>query len=83
MGRQPWAVFGLMTTAQAVSPGVSTFEVLASLITFTLLYGVLAVVEVKLMFTYIAKGAESAEELVRQTEPPDDDDADRPLAFAY
>jgi cytochrome d ubiquinol oxidase subunit I len=83
MGRQPWAVFGLMTTAQAVSPGVSTFEVLASLITFTLLYGVLAVVEVKLMFTYIGKGAESAEELLRQTEPPDGDDADRPLAFAY
>jgi cytochrome d ubiquinol oxidase subunit I len=57
--------------------------VLASLITFTLLYGVLAVVEVKLMFTYIGKGAESAEELVSQTEPPDGDDADRPLAFAY
>ena len=24
MGRQPWAVFGLMTTETAVSPGVST-----------------------------------------------------------
>ncbi|MEI2809795.1 MAG: cytochrome ubiquinol oxidase subunit I, partial [Nocardioides sp.] len=23
MGRQPWAVFGLMTTASSVSPGVS------------------------------------------------------------
>ena len=32
MGRQPWTVFGLMTTAQAVSPGVSTAEVLTSLI---------------------------------------------------
>ena len=47
MGRQPWAVFGLMTTARAVSPGVSTGEALTSLITLTLLYGVLAVVEVE------------------------------------
>jgi cytochrome d ubiquinol oxidase subunit I len=83
MGRQPWAVFGLMTTASAVSPGVSALEMGISLVTLTLLYGVLAVVAVKLMLTYIRKGAESAEDLVRQTEPPNDDDVDRPLAFAY
>lgn len=80
MGRQPWAVFGLMTTASAVSPGVSTGEVLTSLIAFTLLYGALAVVEVKLLLTYIAKGAEPhVEPQVRD----DDNDPDRPLAFAY
>ncbi len=28
MGRQPWAVFGLMTTETAVSPGVSAAEAL-------------------------------------------------------
>ena len=49
MGRQPWVVFGLMTTANAVSPGVSVGEVLTSLVTLTLLYAVLAVVEVGLM----------------------------------
>ena len=46
MGRQPWSVFGLMTTASSVSPGVGTGEVLTSLVVLTLLYGVLAVVEV-------------------------------------
>jgi cytochrome d ubiquinol oxidase subunit I len=78
-GRQPWAVFGLMTTASGVSPGVSTFEVTTSLTLLTLLYAVLAVIEVKLMFTYIARGADPA------PVPTDDDsgDADRPLAFAY
>ena len=46
IGRQPWIVNGLMTTKQGVSPSVTSGEVLASMIVFTLLYGALAVVEV-------------------------------------
>ena len=79
MGRQPWAVFGLMTTAKAVSPGVSATDAFISLAVLTLLYAVLAVIEVRLMLTYIRRGAEAL------PPPPDehDDTADRPLAFAY
>ena len=82
LGRQPWSVFGLMTTAQSVSPGVGAGQMLTSLIVLTLLYGVLAVVEVRLLFTYIARGAD---ELPAPPADPDDPDAgaDRPLAFAY
>jgi cytochrome bd ubiquinol oxidase subunit I len=81
LGRQPWTVFGLMTTARAVSPGVSAGEMLTSLIVLTLLYGVLAVIEVRLMITYIARGADQLPE----PPSPDDPDAstDKPLAFAY
>jgi cytochrome d ubiquinol oxidase subunit I len=77
-GRQPWAVFGLMTTARSVSPGVSATEMLISLVTLTAVYAVLAFVEVRLVLTYIARGADP---LV----PPVDDapSGDRPLAFAY
>jgi len=77
-GRQPWVVFGLMTTINGVSPGVSTAQVLTSLIVLTLLYGALAVIEVRLMLIYIRRGAE-------KVEPPTtgDSDTDRPLAFAY
>ncbi len=82
VGRQPWAVFGLMTTERAVSPGVSTFEVLTSLIVLTLVYGVLAVVEIKLLLTYIRKGAEPIADEDLTSGPPDGD-SDRPLAFAY
>jgi cytochrome d ubiquinol oxidase subunit I len=78
LGRQPWAVFGLMTTDSAVSPGVSTFEVLTSLIVLTLLYGLLAVIEVRLLMTYIRRGAEPIE-----PPPTDGTGADKPLAFAY
>ncbi|UOQ58732.1 cytochrome ubiquinol oxidase subunit I [Leucobacter allii] len=53
MGRQPWIVFGVMTTEQAVSPGVPGWAVLVSLIVFTVVYGALAVVE----FTLITRAA--------------------------
>jgi cytochrome d ubiquinol oxidase subunit I len=55
MGRQPWVVYGQMKTAAGVSP-VSGGEVLASLIVLTLLYGVLAVIEVGLLLKYIKAG---------------------------
>jgi cytochrome d ubiquinol oxidase subunit I len=81
MGRQPWVVFGLMTTESGVSPGVSVFEAATSLIVLTGIYAVLAVVEVKLLVTYVRKGADPF------VEPPDvpvgGADDDRPLTFAY
>ncbi len=80
MGRQPWAVFGLMTTASAVSPGVSAGEVLTSLITFTLLYGVLAVIEIGLLLHYIKRGADPFEE---PPNPKLGEPGDQPLAYAY
>ncbi|MEO5665441.1 MAG: cytochrome ubiquinol oxidase subunit I [Nocardioides sp.] len=81
MGRQPWAVFGLMTTERAVSPGVSVLEASISLIALTLLYAVLMVIEVKLLLTFVAKGA--APYIEPDPESPDGDPHDRPLAFAY
>ena len=43
-------------TAQAVSPGVSAGEVLTSLITLTVVYGALAVVEVGLIARFVRRG---------------------------
>jgi cytochrome bd ubiquinol oxidase subunit I len=85
MGRQPWVVFGVMTTANAVSPGVSAVEAWISLGSLTLLYLVLAIVEVGLLVKVIKKGPDDF------VEPPspkwrqehDPDAADRPLDFAY
>ncbi|WP_347354393.1 cytochrome ubiquinol oxidase subunit I [Intrasporangium sp.] len=78
VGRQPWLVFGLMTTGNGVSPGVSMGYVITSLAVYTLLYGALAVVEVKLFLTYVRRGAEPYE-----PEEPTDSDEDAPLVFAY
>jgi cytochrome d ubiquinol oxidase subunit I len=56
MGRQPWTVFSLLPTESAVSPNVTGLDVLISLIAFTLVYGALAVVEVRLILQAIHKG---------------------------
>ena len=79
VGRQPWVVFGLMTTAAGVSPGVSAGEVITSMVVFTLLYGALAVVEIKLFLTYVRRGLEPFE----PPQEPSERDEDAPLIFAY
>ncbi|TFC45869.1 cytochrome ubiquinol oxidase subunit I [Cryobacterium sp. TMT1-21] len=56
MGRQPWLVFGLLRTQDGVSPNVSGLEILISLVAFTLIYGILAVVEFKLILQAVKKG---------------------------
>jgi cytochrome d ubiquinol oxidase subunit I len=88
-GRQPWVVYGVLRTRDAVSPGVSTGTVLTSLIVFTSLYAVLAVVEIRLMVKYAKAGPPELTDADRH--PPtriggDSGGAnadDRPMAFSY
>ncbi len=56
MGRQPWIVFSLMLTEDGVSPSVPGWNVLVSLIAFTAIYAVLAVVEFGLIVKVAQKG---------------------------
>ncbi|MEU8404441.1 cytochrome ubiquinol oxidase subunit I [Nonomuraea sp. NPDC048892] len=56
MGRQPWTVFGLMRTAAAVSPTADVASVAITLVGFTLVYAVLAVIEVRLLVKFIRIG---------------------------
>ena len=55
VGRQPWIVYGLMKTANGVSP-VSASQVAISLVAFTLVYLVLGIVAFSLMAKYARKG---------------------------
>ena len=52
MGRQPWIVQNLLKTSDAVSTGLSTATVAASLTVFVLLYAALGVVDFILMRHY-------------------------------
>jgi cytochrome d ubiquinol oxidase subunit I len=76
MGRQPWIVFSLMKTADGVSPGITGLDVLISTVVFTLIYGVLAVVEFGILRKAVAVGPDA---LVAQDEKADADH----LAVAY
>jgi cytochrome bd ubiquinol oxidase subunit I len=57
IGRQPWIVFGLQKTADAVSPSVTAGEVLFSLVAFTVLYGLLMAADVYLLARFARSGA--------------------------
>ncbi|WP_091038753.1 cytochrome ubiquinol oxidase subunit I [Glycomyces harbinensis] len=84
MGRQPWVVFSLFQTSEGVSPRVGATTVVISLIGFTLVYLVLAVIALKLFIKFVKAGPPSEEDALASSRPPDDsDDADRPMAFAY
>ena len=68
VGRQPWIVYGLMKTSDAVSP-IATSQVLITLIAFILVYGLLGITG----FYLIAKNALKGPELVtdnQQSEIP-------------
>src|SRR4051812_43436825 len=100
MGRQPFVVVPnpdvpvgeqvYFFTAQAVSPGVSAGEVLTSLITLGVLYGLLAVVELWLLTRFVRRGVTTGDGAPVPGSPPDgspDDDLpagrDDVLSFAY
>ena len=67
MGRQPWLVFGLMKTEDGVSPYVTGWEVLTSLVVFTLVYGILAVIEYRLIIKAVKEGPDEWDDLKADT----------------
>lgn len=79
-GRQPWAVFGLFRTEDGVSAVVSAGSVLFTMIVFTLLYGVLAFIEIGLTLKVIQNGP--ATELDYE-DPQFGGNSDKPLVMAY
>ncbi len=83
MGRQPWVVFGEQLTADAVSPLLTTTEVWISLIGFTLVYAILAVIEVALLLKYIKQGAPEQVVADPYEEAAKQADEDKQLYFAY
>jgi cytochrome d ubiquinol oxidase subunit I len=60
VGRQPWIVYGMMRTSDAVSP-IAVSQVGTTLVAFILVYGLLGAVAVYLMMKYARKGPASGE----------------------
>jgi cytochrome d ubiquinol oxidase subunit I len=78
--RQPWAVFGLIRTEDGVSAVVSAGSVLFTMIVFTLLYGVLAVIEVGLTLKVIQNGPAPESDYEN---PQLGGSTDKPLVMSY
>jgi cytochrome d ubiquinol oxidase subunit I len=65
----------MQLTSAGVSPNVGSTEVLITVVGFTLLYGVLAIVEVGLLRKRIAGGVTASDSVAES--------ADLPVSFAY
>ena len=61
MGRQPWVVYGLLKTAQGVS-SVGTGYVVTTLVGFTAIYTLLAIIDFGLMAKYAKLDPDSVDE---------------------
>jgi cytochrome bd ubiquinol oxidase subunit I len=60
VGRQPWIVYGVMRTSDAVSKAIALPQVIGSLVGFTLLYGLLGFVDIYLLAKFARKGPDEA-----------------------
>jgi cytochrome d ubiquinol oxidase subunit I len=55
-GRQPWIIYGLMPTDKAVSVGISSGEVIFSLLSFSAIYGILCAIIIYFMRQEVLRG---------------------------
>jgi cytochrome d ubiquinol oxidase subunit I len=62
VGRQPWTIYGLMRTADSVSPSLTGADVLLSLVLYVCVYLVIFPVGVSVMFRIVRRGPAASEE---------------------
>jgi putative SOS response-associated peptidase YedK len=68
VGRQPWTVYGLLRTAESVSPSLTSFDVAISLAGYMLVYLLIYPWGLFLMLRIVRKGPEHSEEQTSQIE---------------
>ncbi len=56
IGRQPWIVWGLMRTEDAISPAVPAPQLLITIILFIIVYLAIAIMYLRVVFGFIKKG---------------------------
>ena len=76
VGRQPWVVYGLLRTRDAVTPSLTTGDVLVSLTVYVLVYAVFVGFGTFYIYKLLREGPAGAAEAIPNAT------ASRPLAFA-
>ena len=71
IGRQPWVVYGLLRTSEAVSPNIQAAAVLGSLITFAIAYAIIFGAGIWYLLGMVRKGPQPHEPA------PDTEDGDK------
>ncbi|HYZ26772.1 MAG TPA: cytochrome ubiquinol oxidase subunit I, partial [Geminicoccaceae bacterium] len=70
VGRQPWVVYGLLRTADAVTPAVTPGAVLTSLAAFVIVYGIIFPAGMLYMVRLVREGPVPPEGAERPLQPP-------------
>jgi cytochrome d ubiquinol oxidase subunit I len=60
VGRQPWIVYGVLRTKDAVSKGIDPSQVLFTLLGFFVFYSLLGAIDLYLLVKYARRGPETA-----------------------
>ena len=71
IGRQPWVVYGLLRTSEAVSPNIQAAAVMASLVTFAAVYAIVFGAGIWYLLGLVRKGPQ------RHEPAPDTGDGDK------
>jgi len=58
VGRQPWAVYGVLRTSQAVTPSLTVHEVAISLVIFAIIYSTIAAAGIVYIYRMLQRGPE-------------------------
>jgi cytochrome d ubiquinol oxidase subunit I len=69
VGRQPWTVYGLMRTADSVSPSLTGGDVLGSFIAYMIVYLLMYPFGVAVMARMVRQGPETTEPPIQVTKP--------------
>lgn len=69
VGRQPWTIYGLMRTADSVSPSLTGGDVLGSLIAYMLVYLLMYPFGIAVMARMVRQGPDTAEPPIQVTKP--------------
>jgi cytochrome d ubiquinol oxidase subunit I len=69
VGRQPWTVYGLMRTADSVSPSLTGADVLGSFIAYMLVYLLMYPFGVAVMARMVRQGPGEADQPIQVTKP--------------
>ena len=75
VGRQPWAIYGVLRTSEAVTPSLVTWEVALSLLAYVLVYGIVYSFGLGYIFRLLREGP-------RDFFAPDGATAKRPMSLA-
>jgi cytochrome d ubiquinol oxidase subunit I len=69
VGRQPWTVYGLMRTADSVSPSLTGSDVLGSLLAYMVVYLVMYPAGIAVMARMVRQGPASSDQPIHVTKP--------------